>query len=215
MAYALEPHPHPNPHKAREGKKKHRLMPDPVRAPIVLMIFEDYCVRRIGLGKICDKLNRDLDQYPPPARNKKDENDLPQTWSRSQLHAMLRNPKYTGYNVWGRHDKRPGRPFIRPRTEWVWSPVPVHEPIVPRELFEMVEERARGNEHQAKQPVAKTYSQRSGRRGGRLYPLRGRVRCALCGRRMEGSHQKDRTGTAASSSTAAASQLPTSPGTRA
>jgi site-specific DNA recombinase len=103
---------------------------------------------------------------------------------------MLRNPKYTGYNVWGRHDKRPGRPFIRPRTEWVWSPVPVHEPIVPRELFEIVEERARANEHHAKQPVAKTYSQRNGRRGGRLYPLRGRVRCALCGRRMEGSHQK-------------------------
>lgn len=28
------------------------------------------------------------------------------------------------------------------------------------------------------------------RRNGRLYVLRGRVRCALCGRRMEGSHQK-------------------------
>jgi len=33
--YRLEQHPHPNPHKAREGKKKHRIVPDPTRAPIV------------------------------------------------------------------------------------------------------------------------------------------------------------------------------------
>lgn len=35
---------------------------------------------------------------------------LRQTWSRCQVLAMLCNPKYTGYNVWGRHDKRRGRP---------------------------------------------------------------------------------------------------------
>ena len=108
--YALEQHPHPNPHKARDGTKKHRLTPDPIRAPIVRMIFDLYCNKQLGLGAICDRLNSDLDRYPPPTRSKKDENDLAQTWSRSQLHAMLRNPKYTGYNVWGRHDKRPGRP---------------------------------------------------------------------------------------------------------
>ena len=140
--YQLDPHDHPNPQKAREGRKKHRLITDPVTAPIVSMIFEDYCLHGLGLGAICDKLNAHLDRYPPPTRNKKDENDLPQTWSRSQLQAMLRNPKYTGFNVWGRHDKRPGRPFIRPRDQWVWSPAPSHEAIVSRELFDQVEERA-------------------------------------------------------------------------
>lgn len=100
--------PAPQPHKAREGKKKHRLVPDPVRGSIVAMIFEDYCLRGVGLGEICDKLNRDLDRYPPPKRSRKDEMPLRQTWSRSQIQAMLRNPKYTGYNVWGRHDKRRG-----------------------------------------------------------------------------------------------------------
>jgi DNA invertase Pin-like site-specific DNA recombinase len=99
--YQLEAHPYPNPHKAREGKKKHRLVPDPVRAPIVAMILEDYCLRGMGLSEICDKLNRDLERYPPPKRNRKDEMPLRQTWSRSQIQAMLRNPKYTGYNVWG------------------------------------------------------------------------------------------------------------------
>jgi len=38
-----------------------------------------------------------------------DEMALRQTWSRSQLQAMLRNPKYTGYNVWG-----PARQAPRP-----------------------------------------------------------------------------------------------------
>jgi len=156
------------------------------------LTVRDLLVHRsgLGLGAICDKLNADLDRYPPPKRNKKDENDLPQTWSRSQLQAMLRNPKYTGFNVWGRHDKRAGRPFIRPREQWIWSPSPSHEAIVSRELFEQVEERALGNHRKAVLETPKDYVQRNGRRPGRLYPLRGRVRCGICGRRMEGSHQK-------------------------
>ena len=154
------------------------------------MIFEDYCLNGLGLGAICDKLNADLDRYPPPTRNKKDENDLRQTWSRSQIQAMLRNPKYTGFNVWGRHDKRPGRPFIRPRDQWIWSPTPSHEAIVDRELFDQVEERALRNHRQATLKAPKPYVQRSGHRNGRLYALRGRIHCRLCGRRMEGSHQK-------------------------
>jgi site-specific DNA recombinase len=129
--YALEPHRHPNPHKARQGKKKHRLVPDPERAPIVLMIFSWYVVRKLGIGEICDRLNRDLTRYPPPQRNRKDENDLPQTWSKAQIQSNLRNPKYTGFNVWNRHDKRRGRPLIRPKEQWIWSAEPVHEPIVP------------------------------------------------------------------------------------
>jgi site-specific DNA recombinase len=151
-------------------------------APIVRVIFEDYCVNGLGLGAIREKLNRDLERYPPPTRNKKDENALSQTWSRSQIQAMLRNPKYTGFNVWGRHDKRRGRPFIRPREQWIWSAEPTHEALIPKELFDLVEERAARNEHQAKLTEPKQYIQRSGGRSARLYPLRGRVRCALCGR---------------------------------
>ncbi len=189
--YELEPHAHPNPHKSREGKRKHRLIADPIRSPIVRMIFEDYCSHGLGLGAICDKLNADLERYPPPARNKKDENALLQTWSRSQIQAMLRNPKYTGYNVWGRHDKRPGRPFIRPPEQWVWSPNQSHEPLVPKELFDQVAERARRNHRHATLAAPKHYTQQSHGQSGRFYRLRGRVRCGICGRRMEGSHQKN------------------------
>lgn len=186
--YLLEEHRHPNPAKAREGKRKHRLILDPVRAPVVLMIFEDYCLRRFGLGEIINKLNSDLARHPPPSASPADET-LEKSWNRSQLWALLRNPKYTGYNVWGRHDKRRGRPRIRPREQWVWSPTPTHPAIVPKELFDQVDDRSRDNIDAAKEAPA-TYPTRRTRRAGRVYVLRGRVRCALCKRRMEGTHQK-------------------------
>jgi len=188
--YMFEEHPHPNPHKAREGKRKHKLIVDPVRGRIVLMIFEDYCLHGLGLGQILNKLNCDLDRYPPPRRNRKDEDGLPQTWSRGQLWAMLRNPKYTGYNVWNRHDKRRGRPVMRPPEQWVWSPVPTHDAIVSRELFDMVEDRAHRNQALSRTPKLNDYAHRAPRKSGRFYLLRGRVVCGICGRRMEGSHQK-------------------------
>lgn len=188
--YALEPHPHPNPQKARAGGKKHRLVVDPVRAPIVAMIFADYVEHGMGIGAICEKLNGDLDRYPPPRRNRKDENSLRQTWSRSQLQAMLRNPKYTGYNVWNRHDNRKGRPLLRPPEQWIWSDTPTHEAIVGRETFDAVEKRARCNAAPPTPTRPRRYRARRHGNGNRLYVLRGRVRCGLCGRRMEGSHQK-------------------------
>ena len=152
--------------------------------------FSWYCLRGLGLSAICEKLNSDLDRFPPPTRNRKDENDLVQTWSKSQLHSLLRNPKYTGYNVWNRHDKRRGRPQVRPCEDWIWSATPTHEPIVSRELFDQVEDRARLNGRAANGSKPKAYPQRRKGTEGRRYLLRGRVRCGICGRRMEGSHQK-------------------------
>src|SRR5207245_5740984 len=134
--YRLKPHPHPNPHKAREGKKKHKLALDPERAPIVRMIFEDYCFNGLGLGELCEKLNGDLESYPPPAKSGRDKSKLAPTWSRSQIHFLLRNPRYTGFTVWGRHDKRRGRPTMRPQSEWTWSSALSHPTHVPRELFD-------------------------------------------------------------------------------
>jgi site-specific DNA recombinase len=88
-------------------------------------------------------------------------------------------------------DKRRGRPQIRPRDQWVWSATPTHEAIVSRELFEQVEDRSLGNRNSIK-AGAIVRDQQSPKRAssGRVYMLRGRVRCGMCGHRMEGSHQK-------------------------
>jgi site-specific DNA recombinase len=64
--YRFREIPHPNPHKARQGHKQKILEPDPVRAPIVRMIFEDYVARGMSLGDLQSKLNADLERFPPP-----------------------------------------------------------------------------------------------------------------------------------------------------
>ena len=188
--YALESHPHPNPHKRAGGAVKHRRIIDPIQAPIVHQIFEWYCIDGLGLRAILDRLNADLDSFPPPTRNKKDENDLRQTWSRSQIQAMLRNPVYTGYAFWNRHDKRKGQPFIKPRGEWQVSPEPTHPAIVTRELFDMVEAQAAASDNRNKPAGARKRLGATSSSGERFYVFRGMVFCATCSRRLTGTNQK-------------------------
>ncbi|MGW0883982.1 zinc ribbon domain-containing protein [Streptomyces sp. NPDC002671] len=66
-----------------------------------------------------------------------------------------------------------------PATDWIRSNEPAHEAIISPDLFEAAEtvrrQRART---QAKQ-------ERTGKQGARPYVLRGRLRCSLCGRKMQ------------------------------
>ena len=50
--------PHPTPAKAADGKRLHRLKPDPVTAPVVHRIFTEYVGGR-GLFAIAEGLTRD------------------------------------------------------------------------------------------------------------------------------------------------------------
>jgi site-specific DNA recombinase len=189
--YIGETHPHPNPHKAADGKAKTKLKVCPICGPVVIQIFVWYCVEGVGLGEIVDRLNSDLDRYPPPKRNKKDENSLRPCWSKATVQSILRNPKYTGFNVWNRHDKRKGRKTLRPQEQWVWSEEMTHDALVSRELFEQVPERARMNEHEQKDGVQRNAPAKR-ERAGRFYVMRGRCVCDLCNHRMQGSTQKGR-----------------------
>jgi site-specific DNA recombinase len=188
--YIGEHHPHPNPNKAAAGITKTKLVPCAVRGPVVARIFDWYCIAGLGLGEITHRLNSDLDAYPPPTRNKKDENNLIPCWARATVQTILRNPKYTGFNVWNRHDKRVGRPTHRPERQWVWSDQPTHEALVPRAIFEMVAERSLANDKAAKNGGKRYTSTRRGKREGAFYVMRGRCVCALCNHRMQGSQHK-------------------------
>ena len=48
--------PHPNPAKAADGKRLHRLVLDPVTAPVVRRIFDDYLVKELGFYAIAEAL---------------------------------------------------------------------------------------------------------------------------------------------------------------
>jgi DNA invertase Pin-like site-specific DNA recombinase len=57
--------PHPNPAKAADGKKLHRLVPDPTTAPVVRRIFADYLVNGLGFYAIAERLTADGVLSPP------------------------------------------------------------------------------------------------------------------------------------------------------
>ena len=59
--------PHPNPAKAADGKRLHKLEPDPETAWVVRRIFAEYLAGR-GLFAIAEGLTRDADPLPVPAR---------------------------------------------------------------------------------------------------------------------------------------------------
>ncbi|WP_326672489.1 recombinase family protein [Streptomyces sp. NBC_01257] len=107
--YLAERVPHPVPARRAEGRTKHRLTPDPSRAPAVTHIFQLRGLDKLGYDAIADRLNLDLAAYPPPEPAR--PGMALGRWSGSSVREILKNPKYTGYQVWNRRaTKRGGNP---------------------------------------------------------------------------------------------------------
>ncbi len=139
---------------------------------MVEQIFTWRVTERAGYEQIAARLNADPGRYPPPqARN------AAGVWTKAAIQAILANPKYTGYMVYGRTDKK-GRP--RPPEAWIWSPGPVHPELVPRQIWEQAQQvtgRPRSRTGDGPNPHPATT---------RTYTLRGYIRCAICGRLQKG-----------------------------
>lgn len=167
---------HPNPSKAAHGSIKSRLEPDGRRAETVTQIALWRYEERLGYGTIADRLNEDLERYPPP------EAPAPWrtrgAWSKSTVAGILQNPKYTGYQVYNRRAMRSRHGQYNDPRLWVWSAQPVHEPLIPKWMFDELtatrkaRQGSREGNELSSHPAAK-----------RTYLLRGMVICG-CGRRM-------------------------------
>ena len=176
---------HPNPHKAEQGLKVKALEPDPVTAPVVKMIFHDYVVNGLTITAIERKLNSDLERYPPP--QSPDPKRRTGLWGRSSVWEILHNPKYTGYQVWNRRQrKRGGR--LNPPEKWVWSEEPAHESLVSREMFD------RANLTAIKRDNATKAAEGHEEYRKHTYVLRSFLRCGICGLRMHGNVRRGRDG---------------------
>jgi hypothetical protein len=107
------------------------------------------------------------------------------------VRAILMNPRYTGYEVWNRQRRDEVLLNVRDVAagytskmrwntpdQWVWSERPAHPPLVSRETFDAVQQRiaSRTRPQQMRKPRATP----------RPYLLRGRLRCGLCERCMQG-----------------------------
>jgi site-specific DNA recombinase len=176
---------HPNPHKAGQGVKVKLLEPDPVTARVVKMIYNDYVSNGLTITAILEKLNADLDRYPPPVSP--DPKRRTGVWGRSSVWEILHNPKYTGFMVWNRRQrKRGGR--LNPPKEWVWSEEPAHEALVSREIFDKANLTAIKRDNVTKAAEGhEDYRKHT-------YVLRSFLRCGLCGLRMHGNVRRGRNG---------------------
>jgi hypothetical protein len=104
----------------------------------------------------------------------------------------LKNPRYTGHQVWNKQHKSEELLDVRDvslgyttklrwnnKDQWVVSDKIVHEPLVSNEDFEHAQRllEVKGRRAVVRRP----------RSTGRVYPLRSRLHCGLCNRRMQGS----------------------------
>ena len=134
--------PHPNPAKAADGKRLHKLEPDPETAWVVRRIFAEYLAGR-GLFAIAEGLTRD--RIPSPSQHDAARNPhrTGQGWAKSAVRAILRNPRYTGRQVWNKQRKdeilldvndvaRGYETRLRwnDTGQWVWSDTIAQEPLV-------------------------------------------------------------------------------------
>ena len=136
------------------------------QAAVVRSIFEMFASCDYGLVTI----TRFLEDRRIPTRTGRPQ------WDRGQIKFMLKNETYAGTRYYNRitaatEAARQGKQVIRgkwvlrDRTEWIAVEVPA---IVPRELFEKVQQRLRQHEERYCLPVTR-------------YLLSGLVQCAVCG----------------------------------
>jgi site-specific DNA recombinase len=104
-------------------------------------------------------------------------------WSKSAVCEILRNPKYTGYQVFNRRASKSGRGRHNPPEKWVWSAEPAHEPLIPKWMFDDISAR-----RAAKRGSRTGHDPNRHPRTVRSYLLRGMLFCS-CGRRMDANHR--------------------------
>lgn len=183
--------PHPNPGKAANGQRLHRLAADPVAAPVVKRIFAEYRTGR-GLYAIAEGLTRDDVPSPAahdPARNRHRDG---RAWSKFAVRAILKNPRYTGRQVWNRQrrdevlldveDVAAGHETKlrwNDPDKWIWSGGQTHEALIDADEFAGVQAQMAAGAHRP--------TPTKGRSTARHHVLSGLVRCATCGRRMQGT----------------------------
>ncbi len=162
--------PHPNRTHAGWGRRLQRLDPDPATAPQVKWIFARRLAGRSAAG-IARELNERGVPCPSAADPSRNRHRCDRTWSLRTIVEILRNPRYTGREVW---DRVPGRHLQdpeAPRGLLTIAAGPSHPALVSERDFIAV------------QAVRVTRTASDGTR--RVYRLSGLVRCGSCGRRMD------------------------------
>ncbi|WP_084489456.1 recombinase family protein [Nocardia niwae] len=194
--------PHPNPNRASDGLKLRILSLDVSTAPVVQRIFRDYLAGR-GDKAIAIALNQAGVPCPSAHRPEQNRHRSRDGWQASTVAAILQNPRYTGYAVfgrWAKHeelldpDDAAAGNVVRfrrsPNHRIVRSKKPAHPAIVSVQTFteaQLLRKRRAGVSNQVRGRLERTR-----RDSPREYLLRGLVRCDACGRKMQAGVVKRR-----------------------
>ncbi|MCE7009978.1 recombinase family protein [Kibdelosporangium philippinense] len=183
--YRAKTYRHPNPTKAAKGQTKTRLEPDGIRAETVTQIALWRYHDGLGYATIAERLNTDPATYPPPTPPGRDR--ARGAWVKTSVYEILRNPKYTGYQVFNRRASRSRHGAVNDPVKWVWSTEPAHEPLIPTWMYDELDARRAAKQGSRDGHTANIHPQTR-----RTYLLRGMLICE-CGRRMFGSYRHDST----------------------
>ncbi|MGP4018814.1 recombinase family protein [Saccharopolyspora sp. 5N708] len=182
--YKAKTYRHPNPTKADKGQTKTRLEPDGLCAETVAQIAQWRYHEQLGYDTIAERLNADPQRYPPPIPPGKER--ARGAWGKTSVYEILRNPKYTGFQVFNRRASRSKRGKVNDPVKWVWSPKPTHEPLIPKWMFDEMTART-----QAKRGSRAGNDRNTHPEARRTYLFRGMVFCG-CGRRMFGGQRHNK-----------------------
>ena len=162
---------HPNRAHAAWGRRRQRLNPDPETARHVRWMFAERLAGRSVAG-IAREVNERGVPCPSGADPERNRHRSGQVWNLRSVAVILANPRYTGREVWHRHQS--ARPGVGRRTipaEAVVSRTVAHSALVSEADFLAAQQirAARVN----------------GDGALRRYLLAGLLICGLCGRRMD------------------------------
>jgi site-specific DNA recombinase len=155
---------HPHPGKAAVGARLHRLEPDQATAEVVARIFELFLAGH-GCYAIAEQLTAEGIPSPAGYDRVRNPHRPGRAWAKSAVRAILRNPRYTGYQVWGRQRRdevlldvddvaagHVSRMRWNDATNWVWSAQPTHQPLVDQTTFKPSRPASPPDHHTAAAP---------------------------------------------------------------
>lgn len=166
-------------------------------AEVVQRIFAEYLNGK-GDRAIATGLNKEGFPCPSARLPRQNRHRIADGWQASTVRAILENPRYTGYAFFGRwtrqetllnpDDVAAGNVTRFRRAEpdrIVRSRHPAHPAIISVEEFTQAQLLRRSKAAGGLRSARK--AERSGRPTKHTYLFRGRVRCAVCRRKMEAS----------------------------
>jgi hypothetical protein len=166
----------------------------------VQRIYAEY-LRGFGIFAIAQRLTAEGIPSPAAADPVRNSHRCAVAWSKGALRTILINRRYTGRQVWNKQRKQETlidvdvdvddvalghttKLMWNPESSWVVSEELVHPRLVSDEVFEQVQLRLASR--------GPSTPRESGTRGRHPYALRGLIRCAACGRKMQGAWNRGR-----------------------